>query len=126
VWISARRLQNTLTSSTSHLSKTRSSDLARIWDKVIPAFGSFAGGLQVNDAALGGRSQLNPRGREIGNRPQHLSPTDAGRQHSMFVWTSWRGRCLCAFTEDEVVRTEPGIPGRLLASNAMSRVLQAP
>jgi GMP synthase (glutamine-hydrolysing) len=91
-----------------------------IWDKGIPAFGS-CWGLQVMTAALGGKVQLNPQGREIGIA-RNICPTDAGRLHAMFADKVGAFDAICVH-EDEVA--ELPACGMLLASNAMSRVQAA-
>jgi GMP synthase (glutamine-hydrolysing) len=91
-----------------------------IWDNGIPAFGS-CWGLQVMTAALGGKVQLNPRGREIGIA-RNIFQTEAGREHAMYRDKSPAFDAVCVH-EDEVA--ELPACGTLLASNDMSRVQAA-
>jgi GMP synthase (glutamine-hydrolysing) len=92
----------------------------KIWDKAIPAFGS-CWGLQLMTAALGGTVHLNPNGREVGIA-RRIFPTNAGRDHAMFKDKRPAFDALCVH-EDEVA--ELPACGRLLASNAVSRVQAA-
>ncbi len=86
----------------------------------IPVFGS-CWGIQLMTAALGGKVRLNPNGREFGVA-RNITLNEAGRDHAMYRGKPDAFDALCSH-EDEV----EALPacGRLLASNAMSRVQAA-
>jgi GMP synthase (glutamine-hydrolysing) len=86
----------------------------------IPTFGC-CWGLQLMTAALGGKVRLNPNGREIGVA-RTIVLNEAGREHAMYRAKGEAFDALCSH-EDEV----EALPacGRLLASNAVSRVQAA-
>jgi GMP synthase (glutamine-hydrolysing) len=99
----------------------RQIELAReIFHQGIPTFGS-CWGLQVMTAALGGVVHLNPRGREFGVA-RNIALNEAGREHAMYRGKAHAFDALCSH-EDEV----DALPecGRVLASNAVSRVQAA-
>lgn len=91
-----------------------------VFNTGIPVFGA-CWGLQLMSAALGGKVRLNPNGREFGVA-RNITLNEAGREHAMYRGKPDAFDALCSH-EDEV----EALPacGRLLASNAMSRVQAA-
>ena len=96
-------------------------DLVReIWEKGVPAFGSYWG-LQLMTIALGGTVHLNPRGREVGVA-RRIHQTSGGRAYVMHHDKAPTFEALCVH-EDEVAAL-PSF-GTVLASNDVSRVQAA-
>jgi GMP synthase (glutamine-hydrolysing) len=96
-------------------------ELAReVFEAGLPTFGS-CWGLQLMTAALGGRVRLNPNGREVGVA-RNITLNEAGREHALFRGKGHAFDALC--THEDEVEVLPAC-GRVLASNAMSRVQAA-